>query len=333
MPENINDMAIPEMKLVQAVGGDEAKQVGAKVGDFYCPITQEIIVGSEGFDIVVSGPAQKTRTYWGKTEITDEPPKCASMDGVTSITGCDCKTACPFGAFNDAPYLLDAAARRAACTPNYTVIGIKVSDMMPILVRCSGISSMAAKELNTLIKFHKAIKGQYYKAMIRVFSIKKKTGSGEAYAIKFGNPAPIQDLEMINSVREQLALLAGVEIPPDVEELEPVQQKKLEPGKESQSITAAEVGDASFLGTGTFTPKPFKEIVQSDITDETPIISRSWLARMLNVLKWDKPKFESFLKVKYQATKVSAMSKPQQEDLAAYFNGAIKALAAQDPSK
>jgi hypothetical protein len=205
MSENYGDMAIPEIKLVQNVGGDEAKAFGAKPGDFYCSITQEIIDGTKGFAVVVSGPAQKTRTYWGTTEIKDEPPICASNDGITSVMGDNCQTACPYQAFNDAPYLLPVEERRKKCVPNYHVTAIKTSDMMPVLIRCSGISSMAAKELNTLLKFHKSIRGQFHKAIITVTSVKKKAASGEAYAIKFGDPQLITDDTLLKEAREQIS--------------------------------------------------------------------------------------------------------------------------------
>lgn len=216
-----SDMAIPEIKLVQNVGGDEAKQLGAKSGDFYCGITQEIIPGDKGFEVVVIGPAVKTRTYWGRTEIGDEPPVCASQDGINSINGEVCATACPYQAFTDAPYMVDAGERRNKCLPNFNVFAIKLSDMMPIMIRCSGISAMAARELNTLLRFHKAIRGQSFKAKLRVSAIKKKTASGEAFAIKFGEPQLITDTNLLAELKEQAVALgqpsALVEIPAETE--------------------------------------------------------------------------------------------------------------------
>jgi len=213
MPENLNDLAIPEIKLVQNTGGDEAKQLGAKPGDFYCAITQEIINGTEGFDFVIIKPAQKTRTYWGTTEISEEPPTCASPDGITSVNGDACESACPYQAFTDAPYMVAATERRTKCLPNYNVIGIKVSDMMPAMIRCSGISAMAARELNTLLKFHKVMRGQAYKAQLRVTAVKKKTASGEAFAIKFGQPELIHDPGIVAELHEQALALTGIEAP------------------------------------------------------------------------------------------------------------------------
>jgi hypothetical protein len=212
MTENYGDMAIPEIKLIQNVGGSEAKALGSKPGDFYCSITGEIIPGAVGFEIVVAGPAKKTRTYWGTTEIAETPPICASPDGILSVNGENCQNACPHKAYNDAPYLLPIAERRTKCTPNFHIVAIKVSDMMPILIRCGGISAMAARELNTLLKFHKNIRGQYFKAKIKVTSLAKKTPSGEAYAIKFGEPQPLEEY-VIAEVKEQLMLLSGVEVP------------------------------------------------------------------------------------------------------------------------
>lgn len=206
---NTSDFAIPEVKLIQSIGGDEAKAYGAQPGMFYISLTQEIIP-AEGFDIVVVQPPAKNRTYWGREVIEDEPPVCASMDGTTSINGDICEKACPYKAFTDAPYMLSATERRLKCTANYNVLGLKTNDMMPVIIRCSGISAQAAKELNSLLMFHKALRGgQQFKATIHVSSIKKKTDYGESFAIKFGNPVLIQDPKLLNEVKEQFLALAG----------------------------------------------------------------------------------------------------------------------------
>lgn len=206
---NTSDFAIPEVKLIQSIGGDEAKAYGAQPGMFYISLTQEILP-AEGFDIVVVQPPSKNRTYWGREVIEDEPPVCASLDGTTSINGDVCEKACPYKAFTDAPYLLNATERRLKCTANYNVLGLKTNDMMPVIIRCSGISAQAAKELNTLLGFHKVLRGgQQFKATIHVSSVKKKTDYGESFAIKFGNPVLIQDPKLLTEVKEQFLALAG----------------------------------------------------------------------------------------------------------------------------
>ena len=224
--ENFGDLAIPEIKLIQNTGGDQAKSLGSKPGDFYCEVTGENIPGEKGFDIVVTGPAQKTRTYWGTTEINETPPVCASNDGVTSMNGDLCQTACPYKAFNDAPYMLKIEERRLKCTPNFHITALKLSDMMPILIRCGGISSMAARELNTVLKFHRDMRGgQYYKAKIHVVSVKKKTSYGDSFAIKFGSPQLITDPVMQKDVREGLQALSSAS--PTLELSEPPEEDLL----------------------------------------------------------------------------------------------------------
>lgn len=219
MPEGYDDIAIPEIKLIQNVGGDEAKQVGATPGQFYCSITQEIL---DSLELVVAvrknkhgrwEASQKNRTYWGREEIEDEPPICASLDGEMSINGDVCRDSCPYQAYNDAPYMLSATERRLKCLPNYNVVGINLGNMMPVLIRCTGISAMAARELNTMVNFHKDLRGGQVKAKLRVSSTKKKTAAGEAFAIKFGNPELIQDEQLLVDLRGEIGLLAGIEVP------------------------------------------------------------------------------------------------------------------------
>jgi len=202
-----DDLAIPEVKLIQNVGGTEAKSYGALPGQFYFSLTQEIIKGDEGFEVVIMKPAWKTRTYWGRTEIDDDPPICSSLDAVNSVNGDVCATACPYEAFTDAPYLVDAAERRTKCLPNYELMAVKVSDMMPILIRCTGISAQAAKELNTLLMFHRQIKNQTWKAKLKVTAIPKKTAAGEAFAIKFGQPQIIEDEATLIELKDLAKML------------------------------------------------------------------------------------------------------------------------------
>ena len=226
MAESYGDLAIPEIKLIQNVGGDEAKDAGAQAGDFYCALTGEVFKGSEGFNIVVTGKSKVERTYWGADhEVqSDEPPTCSSTDGMTSVNGDVCKTACPYQAFTDAPGLLSAEERKGKCTPGYRVMGISLTNMMPVFIRCSGISATAARELNTLLAFHKNIRGQYFKAMFTVISIKQKTASGEAYKIKFGEPT-LLNAEAQTEVKE---LMQAVGIIATEQIAKPPEQKQLE---------------------------------------------------------------------------------------------------------
>ena len=199
------DMAIPEIKLVQNVGGDMAKEAGAKPGNFYLSLSDEVI--PEGFDMVIVS-MQKNRTYWGRAEIMDEPPECASPDArsMLSLNGDDCKT-CERRC--ETPWLLTSDKRREMCLVNYNIIGIKLPEEMPVLVRTSGLSAQAAKELYTQLALNKQLAGSWYKAKTHVVSVKKKSSAGEAFAMKFGKLTPVGDDMLKEGLRIQSGQLLG----------------------------------------------------------------------------------------------------------------------------
>ena len=187
------DMALPEVKLVQNVGGEQAKQCKAKPGDFFLSLNDEVIPGQEGLDIVVVDIV-KTRTYWGRTEIEDEPPECTSRDAHSGFSddGKRCSE-CEF--CNDAPWLINADERKKVCTVDYNVMGIRLSDHMPMIIRAGGISALGAKELITQLKLNREIKGAYHRAKIHISSLPKKTAAGDAFAIRFKLAELIPDEE------------------------------------------------------------------------------------------------------------------------------------------
>lgn len=204
------DMAIPEIKLIQNVGGTIAKGSGAKPGDFYSDLTGEIIPGPDGFDLVVVA-MKKNRTYWGRTEIEDEPPVCASMDAksMRSIDGQDCSE-CEHRC--ETPWLLSATERRAKCLVNYNVLGILAEGQMPVLIRATGISAQSSKQLYTQISLNKELAGSWYKAKVHVTSVPKKSSSGDAFAIHFGKLTLIQDTLQLEELKIQSAQLLGTQI-------------------------------------------------------------------------------------------------------------------------
>lgn len=243
---NTNDIAIPEIKLIQNVGGDEAKSQGAKPGQFYCAITGEIM---DYFALVIAQPPSKNRTYWGRETMEDEPPVCASLDGITSINGDTCAENCPYKAYNDAPYMLKASERRMKCTPNYNILGIQLPSLMPVVIRCTGISAQAAKELNSLLLFHKDLRGgQTFKAYLTVQSVTKKTESGEAFAIKFGQPQLIQDQNTLTDVKEVFksladANLAQISMGDDIVEQKAIPESTQQPPSAEKQVTKPDVSD------------------------------------------------------------------------------------------
>jgi len=189
------DLQIPELKLIQNVGGDWAKTLGAEPGDFFLSLSDEVLKAEEGLDIVLVD-IKKVRTYWGRTEIEDAPPECQSLDAGTAANpgfgteGQDCKT-CPYR--SDTPWLLDTLDRRSKCTIDYNLICINMKDGNPFIFRASGISAQPVKELFTNLKMNKQLKGEVHRAVTHATSLKKKTAAGEAYAIHFSKPTLLGD--------------------------------------------------------------------------------------------------------------------------------------------
>jgi hypothetical protein len=221
MDENLNalsglgpeDMAIPEISLVQHVGGTDAKEAGAQPGDLYCNVTGVSLPPSVGMNIVIVR-ITKQRTYWGRDEISDEPPICSSIDGKISSNGDVCEMACPFKAYTATPWTVSASERRAMCLPSYTILGIDHSNSMPVLIRAGGISAQAVRELNSVLIMNRKLHGEYYRALVHVGSVKKRTASGEAFAFTFRLSEMIQDQELIAQYREEAAMLIGVQLTP-----------------------------------------------------------------------------------------------------------------------
>lgn len=205
------DMQIPQLRLIQNVGGDWAKTCGARPGDFFMPLSDEVIKGEEGLDIVLVD-IKKIRTYWGRTEIEDSPPTCMSMDAGSTLhpgqstDGKECSS-CEFR--SDTPWLLDSADRREKCLVDYNLICINMKDATPFIFRASGISSGPVKELYTNLKMNKELKGEYHRAVTHVTSLKKKTSVGEAYAVHFSKPTLLDAETAKKTLKQTQEILGG----------------------------------------------------------------------------------------------------------------------------
>lgn len=204
-------------------GGALAKDAGAKPGDFYCALTGEIIKGVEGFSMVIIS-IRKNRTYWGKTEgFSDEPPECSSLDSKTGWDGTECTT-CEHRC--DAPWLLSATERRTKCLVNYNIMGINLDSDLPVIIRTTGISAQATKQLYTQLKLNRQLAKGWFKAKTQVTSIGKKTSAGEAFAIKFGKLELLSDEKQEElKTRSQQLLSTPLELP----EARPEEEAKPEP--------------------------------------------------------------------------------------------------------
>ena len=238
------DFVIPEIKLVQATGGDLAKAEGAKPGDFYSQVTGEVINGTDGFAITIVD-IRKTRTYWGRDEISDDPPLCSSSDGVSNmVDGGPCQ-GCQFR--NDTPWLLKPTERRNKCLLHYNVIAIK--NETPLLIRVGGISAQGIRELLTTLRLSKQVKGEYHKVRVLVTSVSKKTASGTAFQMVFRPKGLIQDDEELLLLKEMSEEILGTTIDIPAEALEEAVEPEVKritsgPIHEKQTITPQDVGKA-----------------------------------------------------------------------------------------
>jgi len=201
-------MAIPEWRLLQKVGGDWAKGLGGKPGQFFNKITDEL---ADELNIVVVD-ILTGRAKWG-SEISDAGPVCASMDTKTnlSIYGNDCLQ-CPDRA--DAPWMLNATERRIKCCLNYTILGIDLDhDYMPIMLRAHGTSALASRQLITQLKMNRALRGEYYRALVNVRCQEKSTPFGMTYVIHPKIVQLIEDASKVEELRIESNRLLGAPIP------------------------------------------------------------------------------------------------------------------------
>ena len=172
----MEDMNIPELKLVQGVGGDYAKASGAKLGQFFVSTTNDIY---DKLDVQVLHVA-KQRTFWGRTDITDDPPICSSTDGITSLEGQPCKQCQHYRERAS----MDKDERRKECQLSYMVLALDINQM-PLIIRLSGISADAGRDLNAMLYFNKGLRSDRGGYFFRISSFEKKSAAGTAYAFKF----------------------------------------------------------------------------------------------------------------------------------------------------
>ncbi len=216
------DMAIPEWRLLQKVGGDWAKSLGGKAGQFYNKTTDEL---ADELNIVVVDIITG-RAKWG-TEISDAGPVCASMDAKNnvSIYNDDCLQ-CPDRL--DAPWSVDATERRTKCCLNYSILGIDIDhNLMPIMLRVHGTSALAARRLITQLKMNRALRGEYYRARINIKCQEKTTPFGTTYVIHPKIVELITDESKTKELKIESNKLLGAPIPlpegrPDESEITPM---------------------------------------------------------------------------------------------------------------
>lgn len=265
-----DELSTPELKLIQATGGDDAKTAGANPGDFYFPMSGEIIPGPEGVKFVLVD-AVETRTYWGRSDIGNEPPECASSNARTmvALSGKDCRT-CKERC--EAPWALPAAERRTKCTTSYVILAIRAdASTAPFMIRASGISCKSVKDLITTMRFNRQLVGHPEKAIVQVVASKQKTASGEAYAMVFKviGMTPDDKVELFHNMSEQLlgagtftALPEGMSEPPGDDAPPPEEP----PGEEEDAPPPAAVAVSHQPAQGKIPEKEYRRLPDTSET-------------------------------------------------------------------
>jgi len=200
------DMQLPEIRLIQRIGGDYAKELGAKPGQFFNTITEEIIDELEVVVVdILSG-----RVRWGE-DIVSMAPLCFSLDAdsMRSVNGDDCST-CPYRL--DTPWTVEPGERRKRCNKNYTILAINLSDQTPLVIRCHGVSAKPARELITQLRLNRALHGEYYRAIVKFRSQERQTPFGSVFAIKPKITGLIADEERAKELKLQSQQLLGAPI-------------------------------------------------------------------------------------------------------------------------
>jgi len=201
------DMAIPTWTMLQRTGGDWAKSLGGKPGQFHNTGSDEI---AEALNIVVVD-ILTGRARWSE-EISDAGPLCASLDAKSgsSINGDDCSK-CEYRL--DTPWSSDAAQRRRLCCLNYIILGITINDLMPCIIRAHGISALPVRQLISQLRLNRALKGEYFRAIVNIKSQEKTGKHGTAYALHPKIVELITDQKKAIELKAESNRLLGSPIP------------------------------------------------------------------------------------------------------------------------
>ena len=205
---NTSEVLPPEIKIIQGTTRDYPAE--AKQGQFLNPISGEFF---DSFEFIYVD-RDKTRTYWGRDTVEDEPPLCWSPDSDDnqSADGKDCRK-CEFRLDNAASVKADV--RKTKCLIHYTIKGIKLPNWEPFMMRVTGISVGEFMRLMTNFLYNPKLrnpetgKPMYHTVVIPVSTVKTTTPSGISYALKFGMFKPIVEPEIIGAAFSVSANLLG----------------------------------------------------------------------------------------------------------------------------
>ncbi len=272
------DLARPEIKLIQSTGGETAKSLGAKAGDFFNVMTGEIFNSFEF--IFVDSYIQ--RVFWGRLALGDEPPKCSSLNAKSyiSVDGKDCRK-CQYLLDNAA--MIDATARREKCTKQNSFMGLLLPNLDPFIFRAAGTSSQAVTNLISRFRYNKATWNketqeiEYHRFKIAALSSEQDTPYGKTYVIHFGEISPLNDPEFEQTLYLTSAAILGQS------------NNLLSEGQSTGDKIADALADPASKTNQDAESQPPQEEVVAPIINTIPTPKPSG-DPVTNVIKKDKPK-------------------------------------------
>ncbi|MFH1031092.1 MAG: hypothetical protein V1767_00775 [Chloroflexota bacterium] len=198
----------PEIKIIQGTTRDSPE--GAKIGQFCNAISSEFF---DDFEFIYVD-RDKTRTYWGRDTIEDEPPLCWSPDADSgfSADGKDCSK-CKDRLDNAAS--VPANVRKTKCLIHYTIKGVKLPNWEPFMMRVTGVSVGEFMRLMSNFLYNPALRNKetgkpnYHAVIVPVKTEQIKSPAGISYGLKFGMFKPIKEQEVLTASFSISAELLG----------------------------------------------------------------------------------------------------------------------------
>jgi len=97
---------------------------------------------------------------------------------------------------------------------NYTILGIDLDhDYMPVILRAHGTSALASRQLITQLKMNRALRGEYYRALVNIRCQEKNTPFGMTYVIHPKIVELITDQAKAEELKVESNRLLGAPIP------------------------------------------------------------------------------------------------------------------------
>jgi hypothetical protein len=168
------DFIPPEYKLIQKTTAG----VKGQPGQFWHSLRQESKAEINALVLKLS----EVRTKWGRSEISSDPPECAS-DNAASFKSRDGQNCLECAYRCDNPWNYSTDERREMCLKGFLLLGIDLDEGEPFVMRLSGISALPMREFATNLRF-RAVKNKKEPLRISLKAESKNTQYGESFFVQ-----------------------------------------------------------------------------------------------------------------------------------------------------